>query len=105
MDWHTSIDGKLSNLSYGFRFGGQIYHNFSAGSDSESRFETSTFLLRDFVINCTGQDMALGDSSNQSFVLTTDSTWDGTLLDLSSLYFKNSSTNTTGYLAILGTKE
>lgn len=105
MTWYEDVNSKLDNLSYGFRFNGQLYHNFSGGNDNASRFESSSLLVRDFTILCKTQNMNLGDSSNQSYILAVDGTWKGTKLDLSSLWFRNSSTATNGYLAILATKE
>jgi len=98
----TSIE---DNISYNVRFSGQVYHNFISGGPNASRFESSSLLLRDFVISCTEQDMALGDSSNQSVVLTKGTAWGGAKLNLNSLYFKNASANITGNLGILATRE
>ena len=105
MTWHGEVTSKLTNLSYGFRFGGEIYHNFLGSNDNASRFESTSLLLRDFVISSKIQDMNLGDASNQSFVLAKDSALGGTLLNINSLWFRNSSVGTNGYLAILATRE
>lgn len=101
----VEVSAINSNVSYGFRFGGQVYQNYSGGNNNASRFESTSILLRDFVIKCTTQDMNLGDSANQSFVLITDAAWGGIKIDLNSLWFKNSSTDTDGYLSILGVRE
>ena len=93
------------NVSYGFRFTGSVYHNCTGGNDNASRFESSSLLVRDFIITGRTQNMNLGDSLNQSYVLGNGSSWSGTNLDLSSLWFRNSSAATNGYLNILATKE
>ena len=95
------------NTSSGFKFTGNVYHNLAGGNDNKSRFESSSLLVRDFTITGRTQNMNVGDTSNQSYILGNGSTWSGTKLDLSSLWFKNSSigVGADGYLAILATRE
>ena len=87
-------------------YSGAVYENQdTATGDTARRFETARKLLRDVVIKVTTRAQTLGDSSNQRLELAAGDSIGFTLVDLSTLYFKNASAGENGTVTILGTED
>ncbi len=95
MDLHPSSKGRLA-------FSGAVYVNSdTATDDSARRFETSSKKLRDVIIIVKTYAQLFGDSSAQTYPVGADETIGITQIDISTLYFKNSTAGQNGVVHIL----
>ncbi|HEX74270.1 MAG TPA: hypothetical protein G4N93_03890 [Dehalococcoidia bacterium] len=87
-------------------YSGAVYDNQdTATGDSARRFETSRKLLRDVVIKVATKAQKFGNSSNQRMELSAGDSIGFTMVDISTLYFKNASAGENGTVNILGTED
>ena len=87
-------------------YSGAVYENQDTASvDTARRFETTRKFLRDVVIKVTTYAQKFGDADNQRLELAAGDSMGFTLVDLSTLYFKNSVAGEDGVVTILGTED
>jgi len=87
-------------------YSGAVYENQdTATGDTARRFETTRKFLRDVVIKVTTNAQKFGDSSNQRLELAAGDSVGFTLVDISTLYFKNASAGENGTVTIIGTED
>ena len=87
-------------------YSGSVYENQdTAASDAARRFETTGKFLRDVVIRVQTNDQLLGDSSNQRLPLAAGDSLGFTLVDISTLYFKNKNAGQNGTVNIIGVED
>lgn len=77
----------------------------TATGDSARRFETSQKRLRDVVIRVKTNDQLFGDSDGQTFPLAAGESMGFTLVDISTVYFKNAAAGQNGVVHIIGTED
>lgn len=83
-----TTNSNISSMNNILDYSGATYHNCTDITANASRFETSSTKLNDFILSGYGNDIYLGDSSNQSWLLSGGDSWGGTKLDLSTLYYR-----------------
>lgn len=87
-------------------YSGAVYENQdTATDDSARRFETTRKFFRDVVIKVTTYAQKFGDADNQRLELAAGDSIGFTLVDVSTLYFKNSAAGENGTVTILGTED
>jgi len=106
----NTVLARLKDISTGIDeandFSGVVYENQdTAAADTARRFETTSKKLRDVVIKVSTYAQYFGDASNQRLQVGVDGTLGFTLVDLSTLYFKNVEAGKNGTVTILGVEE
>lgn len=87
-------------------FGGTIYCNSdTAIGDTARRFETTAKKLRDVIIQVATYAQLFGDSSAQAYKVEAGETIGFTMVDISTLYFKNATVGQNGVVRILAVEE
>ena len=87
-------------------YSGAVYVNSdTATGDGARRFETSPKRLRDVVIRVKTNDQLFGDADGQTFPLAAGESMGFTLVDISTLYFKNAAAGQNGVVHIIGTED
>ena len=87
-------------------YGGSVYvKSDTASSDAARRFEATEKRLRDVVIIVKTNDQLLGDSSGQTYPVAAGEAIGFTLVDVSTLYFKNAGAGSNGTVHILGVED
>lgn len=76
----------------------------TASADAARRMETAETILKHAFIQVTGQAQSFGDSSSQLVSVAAGATIQLENVDLSQLYFKNTSAGQNGTVSIFGTK-
>lgn len=94
--------GQPDHVSYS----GKIYSNSNTATNDEARrFETSAKRLRSVYVEVLTNAQSFGDADTQPFdVAVGDGVWLNDL-DLSTLYFSNTSAGDNGTVVIIGTEE
>lgn len=88
------------------RFSGKAYVNSDTATvDTARRFETETTRLRDVLIMVTKADTYFGDADNQTYRIEKDTGFGVTLIDVSTLYFKNKDAGSNSTVDILAVEE
>ena len=87
-------------------YGETVYVNSdTATEDGARRFETSSKLLRDVVITVKTNNQLFGDADGQTFPVDADDSMGFTLVDISTLYFKNAVAGQNGTVHIIATED
>lgn len=85
---------------------GSIYSKtMTMANDSATRFETSAKKLNDIVIAVETNPMLLGKAGAVDYPMAKDSTVGFTMVDISTLYFKNAGAGNNGKISILGVEQ
>ncbi len=88
-------------MALGFR--GQVYaKSDTAAADAARRFETSEKKLSWAYITVTTQSQSFGDSSSQPAAVAANASIEVRNVDISTLYFKNTSAGQNGTVSIVG---
>ena len=97
--------GDDSVMLNSLTFSGVIYENeHTMTDDNPYRFETTTLKLRGAVVYISEHDVLIGDSSNQRYPKSAGNVLSIGDVDLSTLYFKNSTPGSNAKLNILGVR-
>ena len=88
------------------QFSGKAYGNQdTAGADTARRFVAAEKRLRDVVIQVATYAQLFGDATSQTYSVGAGDTIGFTQLELSTLYFKNSTAGQNGVVRILAVEE
>lgn len=86
--------------------GGGVYENQdTAAADTARRFETDNIMLRDVVIKVSTKAQLFGDSANQRFEVGINESIYFTMINISTLYFKNKDAGQNGVVNIVGVRD
>ncbi len=84
-------------------FSGKIYSKtMTMAADTATRFETGRMKLRDVVMIAKTNNMLLGSVGEEVYPVDAGDTVGFTLVDLSTLYFKNAVAGSNGTIVIMG---
>ena len=87
-------------------YSGKVYvKSDTAAADTARHFETSSKFLRDVIISVKTNNQLFGDASGQTFPLAAGESMGFTLVDISTLYFKNASAGQNGTVHIIGVED
>jgi len=86
-------------------FGGAVYENQKTSANGAVAFETGSKKLRDAIISVATNTVSFGDATNQRRTIAAAASIQLSKIDLSTLYFKSTVTDTHGVVTIIGTKE
>ena len=87
-------------------FSGDVYSNtMTMADDGAHRFEAKNLLLLDVVIIVETNDMLVGKHDAIVYPVDAEDTVGFTMLNLSTLYFKNATASSNGKISILGVKK
>ena len=87
-------------------YSGRVYVNSNTATDDDPRrFETDTKLLRDVVIMVKDKAQLFGDADAQTFEVDVNDTLPITLIDISTLYFRNENAGENGTVHIIGVED
>lgn len=87
------------------KFGDIYSKTMTMVNDNPTRFEVATKNLRDVVIIVTTNPMLLGETGVEVYPVGANETIGFTVVDISSLYFKNAGAGNNGTITILGVEE
>ncbi|RZN38116.1 MAG: hypothetical protein EFT35_05110 [Methanophagales archaeon ANME-1-THS] len=103
-------DGNLSSAAYSLTSlkaaipSGAVYEKYSGLSDTANRFESTSLLLHDLIVRVRNNACLVGNQSAQDIPFSADESFGFQEVDMSTLYFKNLTQNTTSTVYILGTR-
>lgn len=87
-------------------FGGNVYSKTMTMADNNAtRFETSGKRLRDVVVLVETNPMLLGEEGLEVYTVGANQAVGFTMVDISTLYFKNAGAGNNGKISILGVEE
>jgi len=87
-------------------YSGAVYvKSDTATGDTARRFETSSRKLRDVVITIETNAQLFGNADGQTFPLAAGDSMGFTLVDVSTLYFKNANAGQNGTVHIIGVED
>lgn len=87
-------------------YSGAVYvKSDTATADTARRFETSQKRLRDVLITVETNNQLFGDKDGQTFPLEAGDSIGFTLVDVSTLYFKNANAGQNGTVHIIGVED
>ncbi len=77
----------------------------TAANDSTRRFAAETRKLRDIIVRVEDNDQLFGDAASQTFLLAAGEWMGFTMVDVSTLYFRNRTAGQNGTVHIIGTED
>ena len=103
-DYHEYSIGHFAEKVHD-EFSGDVYENeHTAASDAAFRFETTEIKLRGAVILVSTHDALIGDSTNQRYPKSAETSLSVGDVDLSDLYFKNAGAGNNTKINIVGAR-
>lgn len=104
--WLIDSSGNTIGVDKIVNFGGNVYSKtMTMTNNNATRFETVSKKLRDIIITVTTQAMLFGKLGVEVYPVAASGTIGFTQVDISTLYFKNSTAGQNGTVKILGVEE